>query len=285
MTNSVSLLKTADGEQLHFESWMPDGEKGAEVILVHGVGEYCGRYGRLVEAFAAKGIAVHGWDQRGHGRSTGRRGHVLDWAEYRQDLKGVVEKVRSNQSRKRLVILYAHSMGALVALDAVLKGVVEVDGLIVSGVPIAPAGVTKPGKVVFARLLSRIWPTFEIQLGLTSVDMMSDEGRRVELSGDPLMHRVVTVRWGTEALKAVAEVRRDMSRLSLPLLILHGALDPVNLVTGAEALFDSASSHEKLIRVYEGTRHEPHNDVQWREVHRDLFDWIDRQCQKRAAGD
>ena len=54
--------------------WKPEREPKAVLQLVHGMTEHVGRYDEFGEAMAARGIAVIGCDQLGHGRTEGRAG-------------------------------------------------------------------------------------------------------------------------------------------------------------------------------------------------------------------
>ena len=45
-----------------------------QVLIVHGLGEHAARYDPVAAALNAEGWSVLGFDQRGHGRSSGRRG-------------------------------------------------------------------------------------------------------------------------------------------------------------------------------------------------------------------
>ena len=54
-------------------SWhLEDPEK--VICIVHGIGEYGGRFDRVAEAFRDKNMAVCALDLRGHGESLGKRG-------------------------------------------------------------------------------------------------------------------------------------------------------------------------------------------------------------------
>ncbi len=61
---------------LYYQCWLPAGEPKAVLLVVHGLAEHSGRYMNLVNHFVTQGYAVYGFDQRGHGRSPGRRGYV-----------------------------------------------------------------------------------------------------------------------------------------------------------------------------------------------------------------
>lgn len=265
-----------DGTALQGHAWVPEGSvPRAHLLVVHGIGEHGGRYDGLANALLLRGIATHTWDQRGHGRSEGQRGHIRSWDDYCHDLNTFVTLVEQRQADDRPVILLGHSMGALVVLDAAMKGVPGVGALVVSGVPMEPKGPARPHLVLLARMLSKVWPRFALRLPLDDSDLVSTEERRRKLAEDPLLHRQVSARWGAETLAAVARVRSCVEQLELPLLILHGERDRVNFAGGARWLYKHAGSPDKTLKIYAETRHEPHNDVESETATRDLAEWIE----------
>ena len=60
------------------------GELKGIVQLIHGHGDYVGRYAYVAEQIAKEGYDVVGIDQRGFGRSEGRRG-ILESREIMRD--------------------------------------------------------------------------------------------------------------------------------------------------------------------------------------------------------
>ena len=54
-----------------------DVENPSKVMcIIHGIGEYVGRYDRMAKVLNEAGIAVIGVDLPGHGLSEGKRGHA-----------------------------------------------------------------------------------------------------------------------------------------------------------------------------------------------------------------
>ena len=54
--------------------WLPDGEVRKVLQLTHGMTEHVGRYGEFAKALTSHGIAVAGFDLRGHGKNEGDSG-------------------------------------------------------------------------------------------------------------------------------------------------------------------------------------------------------------------
>ena len=75
---AAPVLELPDGTATFTREWAPpDGvARRGSILLVHGLGEHSGRYGRVAERLAAIGLAVHACDLRGHGRSEGPRGSI-----------------------------------------------------------------------------------------------------------------------------------------------------------------------------------------------------------------
>jgi len=82
------------------------------------------------------------------------------------------------------------------------------------------------------------------------------------------------VRWGTESLDTVRRVKEGMSRIDVPLLVLHGEADRLNLVDGARALAGALPQGDTTLRVYPGVYHEPHNDLGHEQVVADVKLWL-----------
>jgi alpha-beta hydrolase superfamily lysophospholipase len=258
---------------LHRHIWAAPKARAA-VLLIHGVGEHGGRYDKLVAPLNSAGYSVYGVDLRGHGRSPGRRGHISVWSDYLDDLSAARDWCTGEAAGLPLFV-FGHSMGSLLALDHLLIRPEGVQAAAVTGVPFAPVGVARPAKVAAVRLLARCWPTFTIPLGIDPRLLTSQFEPVAHALKDPLTHGRVTVRWGVEILGAIERVRRSVSALSTPLLIGHGGADRINDPSGARELDRQIACAHRLV-IYEGNRHEVHNDAGHRQLAADVIDWFDR---------
>jgi alpha-beta hydrolase superfamily lysophospholipase len=105
-----------DGIKFFAHTWQPDGKIRAAVTLVHGFGEHCLRYTPYFRYFTAKGIAVLGFDLRGHGRSTGKRGTIPSYNALMDDIDIAVKHSKELFSGVPHFI-YGHIMGGNLALN------------------------------------------------------------------------------------------------------------------------------------------------------------------------
>src|SRR3990167_4977108 len=70
---SLTTFTASDGENLAAYHWpLAEGRpRRGTVLLVHGLGEYAGRYHHVAQHLNDWGFAVRAYDHYGHGRSAG----------------------------------------------------------------------------------------------------------------------------------------------------------------------------------------------------------------------
>jgi len=269
---TTGLVAADDGTPLSVREWLPGGTPRAGLLILHGIGEHGCRFDDLASRLASGGIAVLVPDLRGHGRSGGPRVHVPTWDRFLEDARVVLGRLRG-LAPGAPVFVYGQSMGSIIALDLAARGEPGVAGWIASGAGVEPTGVAKPHLVAIARLLTRIAPRVTLDLGIRGEDLSHDPGVIRGYDEDPLVERRATVRLGTEALDAVARVKATAGRIREPLLLLHGGEDPVCRPSGSRWLASAAGGETELV-VYEGARHEPHNDREHADAAGDILRWI-----------
>ncbi len=273
MKHTQGTFPGAGDLPLYYQAWQPDGELRGGLAIVHGAGDHSGRFANLVNPLVARGIAVYAFDLRGFGRSPGRKGHIQAWAEYRADARAFLALIQAQQPNLPL-FLFGYSLGAAIVLDYILHDPTGLRGAILSGAPIEPVGVATPAQITLARLLSRIWPTFAIQMTNDIHGVSRDPAVLDALAADALHHSWVTARWGTELLAVMDQVRAQAGAIRLPVLFVHGGDDPFNRVSGVQQYFEQIPFPDKTLKIYPGSRHETHNDLDHAQVAADIGDWI-----------
>jgi alpha-beta hydrolase superfamily lysophospholipase len=72
-------VSAADGTMLYVTDYLlPASQARGSVVLMHGLGEHSGRYRHVAGFFNECGLSVRCYDHRGHGRSQGKRGDVIN---------------------------------------------------------------------------------------------------------------------------------------------------------------------------------------------------------------
>lgn len=276
-------MKHLDGEfqgyrnsNLYYQCWLPEGEPKSVLLIVHGLADHCGRFGNLVDHFVPRGYAVYGYDQNGHGRSPGRRGYIESFSNFVADLGLFLKFVHSNHPQQKIFIV-AHSVGGTVATTFAASEPDGFDGLVLSGPTLKPGASVPPFLIAVAPVLSLLIP----RVGLYRIDSAAlnrDKPPVVAYNRDPLVYRgKISVRLGVEILKTMRALPSRMSRVRLPLLILHGTADRLSEVDGSRMLLERAGSPDKTLKLYDGFYHEIFNDPERERVFGDMEGWLDQR--------
>lgn len=274
MDHKEDTFPTSDGLRLFWQCWRPDEPARAVLLIVHGVAEHSGRYRNLVDGLVPKGLALYAYDQRGHGRSPGKRGFIRSWMEYRNDLGGFIQVIQAHEPGIPL-FLFGHSMGALVVLDYLLNARDGLRGAIVSGAPLDSSKAAPPALIALARVMSLVWPTLTLKSTLNPAQLSHDEHVVQAYVEDPLVFKTLTARWGTEFLEAQSRVAARAQAISLPILLVHGEADQICLVDGVRRFYAQISSPDKSLIIYPGGYHESHNEPGYLQEVEDIASWIE----------
>ena len=261
--------QSRDGTTLYVKTFHSKETEKAHVLLVHGANEHVGRYSHVIEALNTSGYTVTGVDLRGHGRSYGKRGHVMSWGDYRDDLSAGA-KVAGTP-----VFVLAHSMGGLVAADALINPQFEVRGLVLSN-PLFGLAFTPPViKATAAKLISKLLPALSMGNEVVVEHISRDPAVQAAYRSDPLISSTLSPRWFTEMLGAISRLERDGDKITCPTLLLQGSGDKVTSVEASSAIVDKFGSQDKRTKSYEGLYHEIFNEPEKDLVIKDMIAWLD----------
>jgi len=272
MTHTESTFTGSGDVKLFYQSWQPESNKKVVLVIVHGFGEHSGRYMNIVNHLVPNQIIVYGFDHRGHGRSEGKRGHILSWQEFREDFKFFSNLIRENEKDLPVFIL-GHSMGGLITLNALLHHKENINGVIVSSPLLAQPGIS-PMLVMISRILSKIYPGFSIDTKLDVSSISRDPEVLRAYQDDPLVHSIASARFGTELTATIEWTQQNAAEFKLPLFVTHGSADILVPVQGSENFYNNAGSTDKKIQIYDGSFHEPHNDNDKEVVLKNIERWI-----------
>jgi alpha-beta hydrolase superfamily lysophospholipase len=268
---------TSDGVTLLTRTWPVPDAPIAHVLLVHGLGEHSGRYEQVGAWLTATGFAVHAYDLRGFGGSAGARAHVDRWSRVHDDLAERVSAV-ARVAATRPVVVYGQSLGALVALGAVVDDRIRPDLLVLSAPAIA-ASIPPVTRIAFG-VLGRILPRVELPNGLRGDQLSRDPSVGVRYVADPRNHHRTTARFGVLAFAAQSRCRGLLDRLSIRTLVIHGADDTIVRPSVSAPLAGLASVDR---RVYAGIRHELHNEPEGASIVGDVAEWLRRELESGRA--
>ncbi len=258
--------------QLYWQAWKPDVPK-ALLVIVHGFDDHSSRYAHVADYFATRGFAVYTFDQIGHGKSGGVRGHVNRFDDYVADVERFVALVKSQQPNLK-TFLYGHSQGGMVALRYGIVHPDGVNGIITSGAGMLLAMPTPAWKVSLGKVLANIVPTFSMPNGIPMNGLTHDEQMLNATRDDSLRHGKATARWANEFFKAQQDILASANRFDVPLLMLHGGADPIISPDATKQFYADASSSDKHMKIYDGMLHEISNEVGREQVFADMEQWL-----------
>jgi len=277
MNHQTGQFTGAHGEEMFFQSWRPEDSPHATLVVVHGLSDHCNRYMNLVNGLVPRGIVMYGFDQLGHGRSPGSRGHIDNFREYREDLHMFIQLVASTESENPLFLM-GHSMGGLIVLDYGLHYPQGMNGVIASAPHLGDPAVS-PVVITLGRLLSGVWPGLTRNAGLDDNAVSRDPAVVQAYQDDPLVHGKGTPRLSTELSAAVANTQANATNFQPPLLIYHGSADELTSPEASRRFYDQVTSTNKRYISYEGGYHESHNDLHKERVIVDIGQWIEEEIQ------
>jgi alpha-beta hydrolase superfamily lysophospholipase len=226
--------------------------------------------------FGARGAAVHAYDHRGHGRSGGPRCHVGRFDEFLDDLAAVLAAVRTQHPDLPLTLV-GHSMGALITLAFLTERQPSVACAVTSGAALS-LGAVSPLRVALARALRRVLPRLALGSGLDPHGLSRDPEVIRRYLEDPLVDRTMSVSLGAEMLGAAPRTAARAERVAVPLLMLHGADDPLCVAEGSRSFHAGVGTAGSALRIYPELRHEIFNEPEREAVWQDVWAWLEERA-------
>jgi lysophospholipase len=263
------------GLQLFRRSWLCD-DPGRVLLLVHGFAEHSGRYEHVGNWFAERGVAVHAYDHRGHGRSQGPRNYVHSFDDYLDDLSILLEIVEREHPGVPVTIV-GHSMGGLISTAFVRERKPAITSLVTSGPALALGPAMGGLRMWLLRVLSWILPRILIPSGLPSDGLSRDPEVARLYDADPLVDPRITPRLAVAMTNAIARTSGGGAEIAVPMLMLHGGDDPLCAVAGSEAFFSSlppGAAPPSAIHVYPNLLHEIFNEPEKERIFEQIDGWL-----------
>lgn len=274
-----------DGITLAAVLWQPEGEIKAMLQIAHGMTEHMGRYERFAADLCGQGIAVAGFDLRGHGKNSGTPNVAScgkgGWEASVEDMRLYFELLEQRFPGVPHYML-GFSLGSFLLREYLTKYPAEgeVAGAIIAGTGHQPRwllsimmGIVK-GQIKKAgydqttdlvRQLSFGTYNQKFKPNRTTADWLcSDEAELDQYLADPLVRKDISSGLFYELL---GSMKRTASRFeyngwdtSLPVLFLSGKVDPVgDCGKGVQTIYHrmkKTGMENVTIRLFENARHD-----------------------------
>lgn len=268
-----SQLKTCDGLTLYTWTRRPAGAPKGVIAHVHGMGEHSRRYDHLTAYWASHGYASAGFDQRGHGRSEGQRGHTPAYERLMDDIAIFLGHVAS-ECPGLPVTLYGHSMGGNLVLNYAIRRQPGLRRVVASAPYLRLAFEPPRWKVIIARWLRWIVPTLSQSTDLDINALSRDPDVIARYQADPLVHDRITTRFFADVHEAGETIIDRAAELKIKTVVMHGSADRITSPAGSLD-FVAESSKKAELKVWEGFYHELHNEPPWQTVAAYVLGWIE----------
>ncbi|PIL33650.1 hypothetical protein GSI_04273 [Ganoderma sinense ZZ0214-1] len=270
------------------EAWLPgpDGtgfytriyaasDPRAVVLFVHGFSGHCVRYEWMHGVYAARGITVFAYDQRGFGRTAldaeGRTGRKLygktSWRQQLADIEWWIKHVQDRHPTLP-VFLMGHSMGGALALAFATRAsarsskgraVGSLAGVVASSPFILRATPTARHVRFFGGLLSLFLPNFVIHTPINPSNLSHDSTKNEANARDPWIIPKGSLQCLNDMLSGGEQLLgKDYKHWpqKLPVLIVHGTADKVTSFKGSEEFFYRINAEDKELKPFQDGFHE-----------------------------
>ena len=295
---------SADGKtQVAAYVWEPADKQAKGIIqLAHGMCEYVERYDVWARRFVEAGYIFCGNDHLGHGQ-TAKSPEDLGYTARRGGADCLVEdlhtlnRLMAKEYPALPIVLYGHSMGSFAARVYITRYGEELAAALISGTagPGQPTGLAL--KLVHALAATkgvRHRSPFITALAFGSYnkqfkqeqDVLSwltrDKDVRDRYRNDPFCSFVFTAGGYDTLFTLLGGVSRKAWAKSvpktLPVLLFSGDMDPVGgYGKGVEKVYDrmKAAGCNVRLKLYDGGRHEMHNELNRDEVFADILSYLE----------
>lgn len=265
-------ISAADGTMLYVTDYLlPASQARGSVVIMHGLGEHSGRYRHVAAFFNECGLSVRCYDHRGHGRSQGKRGDVINGDPMLQDAEIIIDDFSTRYAEPPF--LFGHSMGGLFAARFALSHLSPLRGLILSSPALALRLSAFEAKML--KVLQTLAPSLAVSNGVSPALLSHDAKVVAAYKADPLVHRKISARLLTSMLSSIVYCQAHAGTLAIPALLLVAGGDRLLDPEGSKRFFAKLPAGMAQMHVYEGMYHEIFNELDAERPFADLRMWLD----------
>ncbi|MBR5116133.1 MAG: alpha/beta fold hydrolase [Lachnospiraceae bacterium] len=292
--------------KIYAKKWIPEGTPRAILQIVHGMSEAIDRYDEYAGWMAERGIMVIGNDHLGHGKTKTEEG---TWGYFcKRDPATVLvrdvhrlKKIVQEENPGVPIVLMGHSLGAIIAREYISRY-----GTGISGAILQATGMQNMGQVRAATAMAKIIGTFcgdKHRSGLinrmafghyndripkpcpASAWLSHNEENIKKYEDDPAYGFTFTINGFLTMGELIRRTQDedDMFNIPkrLPIFIACGTEDPTGgYGKGVKELCDIYRNvchiEDVTLKLYDGMRHEIHNEIDRVKVYEDELAFIER---------
>jgi len=242
------------------------------VLIVHGLGEHIDRYERFARQMNEHRLVVYGFDNLGHGKSSGIRGHTS--VETTFQIIELMKKQMSSEHSHLPMALFGHSLGGLIGLRYLQENPQAFYAAAISAPAIIVDAETEK-RMEKNKGLARLLPFVTLDNAIKHEDISRNPTEVSDYSTDKLVHPKVSLKLALSLYENIQTVNQRASTIKTPLLLLKGMSDKVVPPDNTDEFFDQIGSENKVLSKYPGAYHEtiydPEHGDQFRQ---DIIGWF-----------
>ena len=242
-----------------------------QIIFFHDLGEYHDRYREFAEFLFNQEIGITFIDMRGHGLSSGTRGHANSYRDLLEDYETFFEQRMENYKDKK-IFLCGHGLGSLIcmSIDQIYS---RLEGMILVNPVIQYKDLPDLGMKGFLGKKSLL-DKFKISLP-SGLDALSSEQNVVRVNKhDPLVNKKMTLGMYRSINELLKRIKYSSYFINVPVLYIIGEEDKVVDLDISKLFSSSIDGNLLMLKKYNNLGHEIFNELENDLVFKDIKQWI-----------
>lgn len=300
MFEKTERLKSPTGASIAYRHHSAKELPRGILIISHGLAEHSRRYASFACGMAEHGFQVYAFDHRGHGETTATDAPIGRFALREGENLVISDLIAMRDLAARAhpglpVVLFGHSMGGLIALNAAINHPRSFDALAIWNSNFHPGAAGRAAQVIL--LAERALKGSDVPSGLlpkltfeawgksisghrTLFDWLSHDPAAVDAYvGDPLCGFDASVSLWLDLFRLTFRGPKMIDRLDrkLPIHLVGGEDDPAT--NGGQEIawlgrhFEKSGFSDVSVKIWPKTRHETLNDTVRRKAVAEFAAW------------
>lgn len=249
-----STFKASDGTELFYRAWLPEHMQHA-ILLFHRGHEHSARWSETVSSLQLENTAYFAWDQRGHGKSPGDRGHAPSLSTVIRDADDFARHVcREHGVNLEETAVVAHSVGAVIAAGWIHDYAPRVRALVL-GTPALRVKLYVPLAIPALRLKEKFFGPGIVKSYVKSRVLTHDPAEASAYDSDAAIFREISVKILLDLFDTSTRLLDDAGAITTPTLILAASNDWVVQLSAQQLFYKRLGSSIKQFELLKGFYH------------------------------
>jgi acylglycerol lipase len=164
-------------------------------------------------------------------------------------------------------------MGGNLVINYALRRKPDLRGVIATGPWLKLALELPIAQVTMAKLMSRIAPGFVLHSPVDPATLSHDQAVAHAFKNDPLVHDKISAGLLMAIHDSGLWALEHATEFPLPLLLMHGAADPITSAKASQE-FANKAGEKVTLKLWDGMFHEIHNEPGQAQVFAFMLDWL-----------